>query len=162
MKKDYPSRNIDYYFLLDVDQFYGIEYEEFPAQIAQVAMWLMDHQMNMKASETFGEYYVRLPLRKSATIKNGNALRIDWQSLIEPMPWEKGEQKFDYIFGNPPFSGKSLQNAEQKRDMELIFAGVKGAGVLDYVSAWYIKAAQYMRDVRLSLSKPVHPSTSSG
>jgi hypothetical protein len=132
------------YFLLDVDRFYGIEYEEFPAQIAQVAMWLIDHQMNMKASETFGEYYVRLPLKKSATIKNGNALRIDWQSLIDPLPWEKGEQKYDYIFGNPPFVGKSLQNAEQKKDMEMIFAGVKGAGVMDYVAAWYIKAAKYL------------------
>ena len=137
--------NIDIFFLLDVDQFYGIEYEEFPAQIAQVAMWLIDHQMNMKASETFGEYYVRLPLRKSATIKHGNALQTDWQSLIDPIPFEKGEPKFDYIFGNPPFVGKSLQNAEQKKDMETIFAGVKGAGVLDYVAAWYIKAAQYMK-----------------
>src|SRR5665647_2563939 len=143
--------NIDIFFLLDVDQFYGIEYEEFPAQIAQVAMWLIDHQMNMKASETFGEYYVRLPLRKSATIKHGNALRTDWQSLIDPIPFEKGEPKFDYIFGNPPFVGKSLQNAEQKKDMEIIFAGVKGAGVLDYVSAWYIKAAEYMRDCQAEL-----------
>ena len=129
----------------DVDRFYGIEYEEFPAQIAQVAIWLMDHQMNMKVSETFGEYYVRLPLKKSAVIKHGNALRTDWQSLIEPLPWEKGEQKFDYIFGNPPFVGKSLQNAEQKKDMELIFVGVMGAGVMDYVAAWYIKAAQYLK-----------------
>jgi hypothetical protein len=143
--KNQTVTSIDHYFLLDVDRFYGIEYEEFPAQIAQVAMWLIDHQMNMKASETFGEYYVRLPLKKSAVIKNGNALRIDWQSLIEPLPWEKGEQKFDYIFGNPPFVGKSLQNAEQKKDMEMIFAGVKGAGVMDYVAAWYIKAAQYMQ-----------------
>src|SRR5665647_2566765 len=137
--------NIDIFFLLDVDQFYGIEYEEFPAQIAQVAMWLIDHQMNMKASETFGEYYVRLPLRKSATIKHGNALRTDWQSLIDPIPFEKEEPKFNYIFGNPPFVGKKEQNVEQKKDMEIIFAGVKGAGVLDYVSAWYIKAAEYMK-----------------
>lgn len=144
--KNQTVTSIDHYFLLDVDRFYGIEYEEFPAQIAQVAMWLIDHQMNMKASETFGEYYVRLPLRKSAVIKNGNALRTDWQSLIEPLPWEKGEQKFDYIFGNPPFVGYAWQNAEQKKDMELIFAGVKGAGVLDYVSAWYIKAAQYLKE----------------
>lgn len=108
-------------------------------------MWLIDHQMNMKASETFGEYYVRLPLKKSATIKHGNALQTDWQSLIDPIPFEKGEQKFNYIFGNPPFVGKSLQNAEQKKDMETIFVGVKGAGVLDYVTAWYIKAAQYMK-----------------
>lgn len=137
--------NIDIFFLLDVDQFYGIEYEEFPAQIAQVAMWLIDHQMNMKASETFGEYYLRLPLKKSATIVHGNALRIEWQSLIEPIPFEKGAPKFNYIFGNPPFVGKSLQNVEQKKDMETIFAGVKGAGVLDYVAAWYIKAAQYIK-----------------
>lgn len=72
------------YFLLDVDKYYGIEYEEFPAQIAQVAMWLMDHQMNLLASQRFGDYYVRLPLRKSATIRHGNALRIDWQSLLAP------------------------------------------------------------------------------
>lgn len=130
----------------DVDRFYGIEYEEFPAQIAQVAMWLIDHQMNMRVSETCGEYYVRLPLKKSAVIKHGNALRTDWQSLIDPLPWEKGEQKFNYIFGNPPFVGKSLQNAEQKKDMELIFAGVKGAGVMDYVAAWYIKAAKYLKE----------------
>jgi hypothetical protein len=137
--------DISYYFLLDVDQFYGIEYEEFPAQIAQVAMWLIDHQMNMKASETFGEYYVRLPLRKSANIRHGNALRIDWQSLIEPMPWEKGEAKFDYIFGNPPFVGKTWQTPEQRLDIDSIFKGVAGSGVLDYVTGWYLKAANYMQ-----------------
>jgi hypothetical protein len=144
--------DIGYYFLLDVDQFYGIEYEEFPAQIAQVAMWLIDHQMNMKASESFGEYYVRLPLRKSATIKIGNALAINWQSLIEPIPWEKGEVKFNYILGNPPFIGKNLMNAAQKADMDLVFSGVNGAGVLDYVSAWYIKAAKYMQQFTESIS----------
>lgn len=144
--KNQTVTSIDHYFLLDVDRFYGIEYEEFPAQIAQVAMWLIDHQMNMKASETFGEYYIRLPLRKSAVIKHGNALRTDWQSLIESMPWEKGVQKYDYILGNPPFVGKSLQNAEQKKDMEIIFSGVKGAGVMDYVASWYIKAAKYLQE----------------
>ncbi|HMQ97306.1 MAG TPA: hypothetical protein PKC42_04375, partial [Candidatus Nanoperiomorbaceae bacterium] len=65
--------------LCDVDQFYGIEIEEFPAQIAQTALWLMDHQMNMRVSEEFGQYYVRLPLRKSPTIVHGNALRTDWR-----------------------------------------------------------------------------------
>lgn len=129
----------------DVDRFYGIEYEEFPAQIAQVAMWLIDHQMNQMVSNTFGEYYVRLPLRKSATIKHGNALRIDWQSLIDPMPWEKEQIRYHYILGNPPFIGKQLQNEEQKADMGLIFNGVNGAGVLDYVTAWYIKAANYLQ-----------------
>lgn len=137
--------DIGHYFLVDVDQFYGIEYEEFPAQIAQVAMWLIDHQMNMLASEIFGEYYVRLPLRKSATIKHGNALQIDWQSLIEPMPWEKEQPRYHYIIGNPPFIGYLFQNDEQKKDLEIIFSDIPNSGVLDYVTAWYIKASQYMQ-----------------
>jgi hypothetical protein len=106
--------SINDYFLVDVDKFYGIEYEEFPAQIAQVAMWLIDHQMNMKAGVAFGEYYVRLPLRKSATIVHGNALQIDWQSLLEPQLgdlWNKEDADnlhYDYIMGNPPFIGSAL------------------------------------------------------
>ncbi|MBN2518972.1 MAG: class I SAM-dependent DNA methyltransferase, partial [Bacteroidales bacterium] len=131
---------------LDVDRFYGFEVEEFPAQIAQVAMWLLDHQMNMKVSEEFGEYFLRLPLKKSAKIVHGNALRIDWGSIIETMPWDKNDKgQFNYILGNPPFIGKHLQNEDQKSDMDLIFQGVNGAGVLDYVTAWYIKAAQYVQ-----------------
>jgi hypothetical protein len=70
---------------LNVDQFYGIEYEEFPARIAEVAMWLMDHQMNMRISNEFGQYFVRLPLEKAATIVHGDALEIDWQSLLNPV-----------------------------------------------------------------------------
>lgn len=129
--------------LCNVDRFYGIEYEEFPAQIAQVALWLIDHQMNMLVSLEFGEYFLRLPLRKTAHITHGNALRLDWGELIEPMPWEN-RNSFDYIMGNPPFVGKSLQTPSQKEDMELVFHGVKGAGLLDYVTAWYIRSAQYL------------------
>jgi hypothetical protein len=131
----------------NVDRFYGIEYEEFPAQIAQVALWLIDHQMNMLISQEFGEYFVRLPLRHSAKIFHGNALRTDWDSMIELLPWESktDREQYDYILGNPPFVGKQLQNVSQKSDMELIFNGLKGAGVLDYVTAWYIKAAQYLQ-----------------
>lgn len=123
---------------VDVDQFYGIEYDEFPARIAEVALWLMDHQMNLRISEAFGLYYARLPLRKSATIVNGNALRIDWEEVVP-------KNELSYILGNPPFYGKQYQSKEQKADMALVFKGVKGAGVLDYVTAWYVKAAQYIR-----------------
>lgn len=70
---------------LDVDQFYGIEYEEFPARIAEVAMWLIDHQMNMLVSSEFGQYFVRLPLKKAAKIVHGDALETDWQSLLNPI-----------------------------------------------------------------------------
>jgi hypothetical protein len=141
--------SINDYFLVDVDQFYGIEYEEFPSQIAQVAMWLMDHQMNEMASIQFGDYYKRIPLKKSATIVCGNALRIDWQSLINPMPWEKHSTRYHYIFGNPPFIGQHLQNAEQKLDMQNVFVDLKDAGVLDYVTPWYIKAAQYLNQYQI-------------
>ncbi len=145
--------DIGYLVQCDVDRFYGIEYEEFPAQIAQVAMWLIDHQANQLVSQTFGNYYVRLPLRKSATIKHGNALRIDWQSLIEPLPWEKGEQKFDYILGNPPFIGSKFMNADQRSDLEDLLLSTKGAGTLDYVSGWYIKAAKYMHNYNSSMKE---------
>jgi type II restriction/modification system DNA methylase subunit YeeA len=140
---------------LDVDRFYGIEIEEFPSQIAQVAMWLMDHQMNMRISEEFGQYFLRLPLRKSASITCANALRIDWQTLIDPVPWEQKEPRFDYIFGNPPFIGKHLMNSAQKEDISNVFAGVKGAGVLDFVTAWYIKAAKYLTAPHDNLLLPV-------
>ena len=134
-----------YLIKCNVDQFYGIEYEEFPAQIAKTAMWLMDHQMNMLVTETFGEYYVRLPLLKSATIAHGNALRIDWQSLIEPLPFDKGEDVYDYILGNPPFIGSKLMTEEQRNDIKLLFNGVDGAGILDYVCGWYNLAAKYIQ-----------------
>ena len=74
--------DIDSIVWCDVDQFHGIEVEEFPAQIAQVAMWLIDHQMNMMISEYFGQYFVRLPLKKSANIVNANSLAIDWEEVI--------------------------------------------------------------------------------
>lgn len=125
---------------VDVDQFYGIEIEEFPARIAETALWLVDHQMNMRISEEFGQYFARLPLKKSPGIIHGNALQIDWKTVIAP-------KDLSYILGNPPFVGKHLQDPNQKREMTEIFHGVQGAGNLDYVSAWYIKAAQYIEGV---------------
>lgn len=124
---------------VDVDQFAGIEYDEFAVRVAEVAMWLIDHQMNVKVSNEFGQYFVRLPLKKSAKIVHGNSLRIDWESVV-------AKEKLNFILGNPPFVGKHLQNAQQKADMEMIFAGVNGAGVLDYVTPWYIKAARLIQD----------------
>jgi len=134
--------DIDAIVWCDVDQFHGIEYEEFPAQIAQVAMWLIDHQMNMMISEYFGAYFVRLPLKKSANIVHGNSLRLDWEEVV-------CKDKLSFILGNPPFIGKQLQTKEQKEDMKLIFDGVKGAGVLDYVTAWYLKASEYMNETKI-------------
>jgi len=126
---------------LDVDRFYGIEIEEFPAQIAQVALWMTDHQMNLRISEEFGSYYHRLPLRTSPNIVygpgKGNALRIDWETVVDP-------KDLSFILGNPPFVGKKEQTPSQKADVMRTFTSVKGAGVLDYVACWYRKAADYM------------------
>jgi type I restriction-modification system DNA methylase subunit len=99
---------------VNVEQFYGIEYEDFPCQIAQVGMWLMDHQMNIRAAEQFGMYYARLPLTQSAMIVHGNALTIDWESVVP-------KRDLSYILGNPPFVGYSLQNIEQKADILSVY-----------------------------------------
>jgi hypothetical protein len=130
---------------LDVDMMCGIEYEEFPARIAEVAMWLIDHQMNMQISNEFGQYFVRLPLNKSAKIVHGNALQIEWDNVIS-------KNELSYIIGNPPFIGKHLQNESQKADMEKIFANVKGVGVLDYVTAWYLKASQLIQNTKIKVA----------
>jgi hypothetical protein len=137
---------------VEVDHFYGIEYEEFPSLIAQVAMWLIDHQMNMLASSIFGEYYVRLPLKKSATIKHGDALGTEWQSLIEPMPWDKGKPIFDFIMGNPPFIGSKMMKQEQRDQIVKLLNKADGSGVLDYVTGWYIKAATYIQDTKTKVA----------
>ncbi len=130
--------------LLDVDAFFGIEISEWPARIAEVAMWLMDHQMNLRLSETFGKYYVRLPLKKSPTIVCGNALRLDWKEILAP-------KKCSYILGNPPFVGGKFQTAEQRADMDFVANKVKNAGLLDYVTGWYFKAAEYIQGTKISV-----------
>jgi hypothetical protein len=122
---------------VDVDQFYGIEIEEFPAQIAQVAMWLTDHQMNVIAGVEFGEVITRIPLVKSANIRKGNALEIDWAEFVPP-------HQLNFILGNPPFIGKSNQSPEQKASLESVTHGIAGAGVLDFVAGWFVKAGQYI------------------
>jgi hypothetical protein len=133
--------SVNDYFLVDVDQFYGIEYEEFPSQIAQVAMWLIDHQMNDQASVHFGQYFKRIPLKKSATIVQGNALHIDWQAIID----SSGKLHYDFILGNPPFIGSKFMTAHMRDDLTDILQEDKGAGVLDYVCGWYIKAAKLLQ-----------------
>lgn len=123
---------------VDVDQFYGIEIEEFPAQIAQVALWLTDHQMNMKISEEFGSYFARIPLKSTPHIVHANALQTDWAAVLAP-------ERCSYILGNPPFLGYTQRSDAQRKDMENICHDIHGSGVLDFVSAWYIKAARYIQ-----------------
>lgn len=122
---------------VSVDQFYGIEIEEFPAQIARVAMWLMDHVANVELGYTFGQSFTRLPLTKAANIVHGNALRIDWKDVIPP-------SECSYILGNPPFIGHQWRTPEQMQDMELVWGDQGRFGRLDFVTAWYRKAADFI------------------
>jgi hypothetical protein len=143
--------NVSQYFLVDLDQFYGIEIGEFPSQIAQVAMFLIDHQMNMLVSDKFGEYIPLIPLKKSAVIVNDNALRLDWQSIVKPLEGETNSPKYHYILGNPPFVGSKWMSEEQRADMAIACKGIDNYGILDFVTGWYFKSRQYQRlfpDVR--------------
>jgi len=139
-----PNRllDVDHYIKVNVDQFYGIEIEEFPAQIAEVAMWLMDHQMNLLVRDMFGEYYVRIPLRKSASILCANALTTDWETVVP-------KTRLSYILGNPPFVGARMMGEAQKHDLLQVFGDLKNSGNLDFVTAWYKKATVYIQDTAI-------------
>ncbi len=125
--------------IVHINQFYGIEYEEFPVEIAKVSMILMKHLMDQQISNYFGFNIIDFPIRENANIINDNALRIDWNELIDA-------KELDYIIGNPPFIGARLMNREQKADINLVFNGVKNIGNLDYVSAWYAKSAEMIQE----------------
>lgn len=127
------------YIQCDVHQFHGIEIEASAAHIATVALWLTDHQENLRASRVLGGNFNRLPLVRRANIVCANALTTDWASVLLP-------ELCDYVIGNPPFVGKKEQSAEQKASFQPVMEGVHGAGVLDFVAAWYVKAARYLSD----------------
>lgn len=141
---------VDQYVKVDVDQFHGIEIEEWPAQIARVAMWLIDHQMNLLVGKTFGQAVVRIPLVKSANVVHGNALRLDWESVLPAA-------KCSYVLGNPPFVGAKLLDDAQRSDMAYVCKEIPKAGILDFVAAWYVKAVRYITP----LSKCAFVSTNS-
>ncbi|MDO9214593.1 MAG: hypothetical protein Q7U23_12255 [Methylococcales bacterium] len=129
--------DVDTLILCNVHQFHGIDIDESAVHIATLAMWLVDHQMNLKVQE-LGNYYNRIPLVKKANIVCANALQTDWATVINP-------KECSFIMGNPPFVGSNFQTKEQKADCAVIFQGIKGAGVLDLVAAWHIKAARYIQ-----------------
>ena len=119
--------DVDTLIRCNVDQFNGIEIDDSAAQIATVALWLTDHQMNTKV-QSLGLYYHRIPLVKKANIVCANALRIDWNDVIPA-------EKCRFVMGNPPFVGSTYQSKEQKSDCAKVFKGMKSAGVLDLVAA---------------------------
>lgn len=130
---------------IDVDCMYGIEIEEFPARIAELALWLTDHQMNMELGDKFGVYYARLPLNKRPNIHHKNALTTDWETVVP-------KEKLSYILGNPPFLGHHLQSVEQKNELNEVLHNIPASGVMDFVSAWYVKAAEYIQGTMIEVA----------
>lgn len=123
---------------IDVDQFFGMELSEFPARIAEVAMWMMDHIMNNSLSLEFGDSYVRIPLKKSPHIMNADALETDWETLLP-------RAECSYLYGNPPFSGAKYQSNAQREQVRRIARLGGSGGTLDYVAAWFLKAGEYLQ-----------------
>lgn len=123
---------------VNVDQMFGIEVEDWPAQIAQVALWMTDHQMNRALSEEFGTLRLRLPLTTAPRILIGNALREDWAAWCAP-----GADV--YCVGNPPFIGHQYRSAAQQADMHLVWGREGKVNRLDYVTCWHLKATQWMK-----------------
>ncbi len=126
-----------------IDHFYGIEIEDFPARVAQVAMWFTQHQMDIKF-ESLQIHKDNLPLKDSPNIYIKNALELDWKEILPP-------NDNVYILGNPPFVGSRLQSDEQKEDMKRVFKGFKKVGNLDYVCAWYKKATEYIQNTNIEV-----------
>lgn len=123
-----------------VEQFYGIEIEPHAAHIARVALWITDHQLNQATAELFGTTRPTTPIVYSPHITEGNALQIDWEDVL-------AANECDFVMGNPPFIGRTVQSKTQKFDMETVCSNIKSYKLLDYVAGWYVKAMHYMQAV---------------
>ena len=144
LHKDDPSLHLDVTQLckVNVSQFHGIEIEPFPAEVAKVALWLMDHLCNLEVGKSLGQAPVRIPIKYSPHIVCANALTTDWGSLLAAKNAENAKASFDYIMGNPPFLGFTWMSAEQKADMLALFPKNKN---LDFVCGWYKKASDLIQ-----------------
>jgi len=132
------SFNVTWESVVHVGQFYGIEIEEWPCRIAETAMHLMDHLANQQLSEALGSYYARFPITDTAHVRNGNALRVDWSDILPA-------EQCSFIISNPPFAGQRTRDADQTADLRAVWGGVFSRWH-DYVTGWYRRAADYLRD----------------
>lgn len=131
-----------------LDQFYGIEIDEFAHDVAKLSLWIAEHQMNMELEEVFNDKVrATLPLRSAGDIRCANALRVDWSEVC---PHEKEEEV--YVFGNPPYLGAKKQQERHKDDLEEIFSNVKKHKMLDYISGWFLLGSKYIEDSKAQLA----------
>lgn len=128
---------------IKLTQFYGIELDDFAHEVAILSLWLAEHQQNMKFKTTFGHSDPALPLKSGGNVIQGNALRRKWQDLVNC-----DENSELYILGNPPYLGYSLQDKEQKEDIEIVFSGLDNIKSLDYIACWFYKAALILKPLK--------------
>lgn len=121
---------------VSVEQFYGIELDAFPARIAETALWMMDHIMNVRLSVELGQHYTRIPLRESPHIIVGNALELEWEQVLP-------SAECTHVLGNPPFIGHQWRSPDQQADMARIWGRSGQVNRLDYVTCWFKRAAEY-------------------
>ena len=147
---------LDNVIKVSIGQFYGIEINDFAVTVAKTALWIAESQMMHETEEILNTNLDFLPLKSYANIVEGNALRIDWESVVP-------KDKLNYIMGNPPFVGARLMGKEQKDDLFDVFgAKWKNAGNLDYVSCWYKKAADLMKGTHIRTALVSTNSVSQG
>lgn len=140
---------------VSISQFYGIEINDFAVTVAKTALWIAESQMMKETENVVHMALDFLPLKTNAYIVEGNALRLDWETVVP-------KAQLSYIMGNPPFVGARLMDASQKSDVNLIFDGWKNAGNLDYVCCWYKKAADLMRETEIRCALVSTNSVSQG
>jgi type I restriction-modification system DNA methylase subunit len=132
---------------ISLNNFYGIEIDDFAHEVAQLSLWLAVHQMNVEFYRQFGRTNPTLPLKQAGNIVCGNACRLDWEEVC---PKQKDDEI--YILGNPPYLGSSVQNKIQKEDLNSIFRGFKSYKNLDYIACWFKKGADYVHKSRNKFS----------
>lgn len=130
---------------VSIHQFYGIEINDFAVSVGKTALWIAEAQMMKQTEDIIHSHLDFLPLKSYANIAWGNALSLDWEGVV-------AKAELDFVMGNPPFSGARMMGKEQKTDMERIFAHLKGLGNLDYVSAWFEKAARYIDETSIRVA----------
>ncbi len=136
---------------IQLSQFYGIEIDDFAGEIAKLALWLAEHQMNVEFRKEFGRTNPTLPLSEAGHIVQGNACRLNWEDVC-PKYHSDTEPAEVYILGNPPYLGSSLQSKNQKEDMAAVFSGCNNYKTLDYISCWYYKAALFIANINSQFS----------
>ncbi|MFZ2527380.1 MAG: DNA methyltransferase [Rhodococcus sp. (in: high G+C Gram-positive bacteria)] len=142
---------------INIENFYGIELDDFAVEVAILSMWIAKHQMNVEFFDKFAIDLPLIPLRETGRVRQGNAARLDWEAVC---PRDSAEEI--YLIGNPPYYGARIQSAEQKKDFQYAFAGHPFSKNLNYIAIWFFKGAKYISDAQAELAYVTTDSVAQG